>query len=307
MVSDQMQQVISVMRAQRQAAAGADLGLEESRAAFAQTLAALPEVPGGRIEAADAGGVPAEWVHLVDRSEPVGTVLYLHGGGYWQGSPATHRRLVTALAVASGMRALSIDYRLAPEHPFPAALDDALAAYRWLTGTAGESPARVVVAGDSAGGGLSAALLVALRDAGEPSPAGAYLISPWTDLAGTGESRRTRAEVEPMLDPSSVVDMARRYLPEGDLTSPLVSPLYADLAGLPPLLVHVGDAEILLDDANRLVDRASTAGVEVESKVWPGAFHVFQMLVGLIPEADDAVAGAGAWMARRVSAVSRSH
>lgn len=301
-MSEQMQQVVSVLRAQRAAGPGGGLSPARDREAFAATLAALPEVPAGRVEAVDAGGVRAEWVYPAGGSEAAGTLLYFHGGGYYQGSPVTHRRLVTALSAAAGMRALSVDYRLAPENPFPAALDDALAAYRWLTGPAGESPSRVVVSGDSAGGGLSAALLVALRDAGEALPGGAYLISPWTDLAGTGETRRTRAEAEPMLDPASVEATARLYLPEGDLTDPRVSPLYADPAGLPPLLVHVGDLEILLDDSRRLADRARAAGVPVDLEVWPDAFHVFQMLVGVVPEADEAVGRAGAWMAARLAA-----
>ena len=304
MASREMQDFAAMMRAQREAGTGVEPTPEEARVAFADTLAALPPVPGGRAEAVDAGGVPAEWVHLDGAAETAGTLLYLHGGGYMQGSPVTHRRLVTALAGAAGVRALSVDYRLAPEHPFPAALDDALAAYRWLTGPAGESPARVVVSGDSAGGGLSAALLLALRAGGDPLPAGAYLISPWTDLAGTGESMRTRAGADPMLDPDGLVPTGRLYRPEGDLADPLVSPVYADLAGLPPLLVHVGDAEILLDDTTRLVERARAAGVAVESEIWPEAFHVFQMLVGLVPEADEAVAQAGAWMAKRLAAAA---
>jgi acetyl esterase/lipase len=302
MPSEQMQQYTSLLRAQREAGAGTQLTAPEARAAFAEILSALPEIPGGRIEIADAGGVPAEWVHPANGSEPAGTLLYLHGGGYYQGSPATHRRLVTALIEAAGIRALSLDYRLAPENPFPAAVEDAVTAYRWLTRPAGEAPSQVIVAGDSAGGGLASALLVALRNAGDALPAGAYLMSPWTDLAGTGQSLRTRADVEPMLDPGSVVATARLYRPEGDLTDPLVSPLYADLAALPPLLVHVGDSEILLDDARRLVQRARAAGVPAELEEWPDAFHVFQMLVGLIPEADEAVARAGAWMAKRLAA-----
>lgn len=311
-MSEQMQQVVSILRAQRAAGpgggpdagpgSGAGVGPSPARdrEAFAATLAALPEIPAGRVEAVDAGGVPAEWVHPAGGEEPAGTLLYFHGGGYYQGSPVTHRRLVSALAAAAGVRALSVDYRLAPENPFPAALDDALAAYRWLTGPAGESPSRVIVSGDSAGGGLSAALLLALRDAGDALPGGAYLISPWTDLAGTGESVRSRAGVEPMLDPAGVEATARLYLPEGDLTDPRVSPLYADPAGLPPLLVHVGDLEILLDDSRRLAERARQAGVAVELEVWPDSFHVFQMMVGLVPEADEAVARAGAWMAGRL-------
>ena len=298
-----MNQIKAAMQANRQAAAGQPApSIEELRAGMDEMLGSLPPVTGGRVQPVDAGGVSAEWTLPEDGRAVAGTLLYLHGGGYFQGSPFTHRRLVTALCLAAGLRGLSVDYRLAPEHPFPAAVDDALAAYRWLTGPSGEDPGRVVVAGDSAGGGLSAALLVALRDAGDRLPAGAYLLSPWTDLAGTGASMLTRADADPMIDPAESRATARRYAGDGDLRHPLVSPLYADLTGLPPLLIHVGDAEVLLDDATRLADRALGAGVAVELEVWPEAFHVFQIMVGLVPEADEAVARAAAWMAKRIAA-----
>jgi acetyl esterase/lipase len=282
------------------------LSIEETRAAFDLTMGALPPVGGADLSPVDAGGVEAEWTipHGLDR--PKGTLLYLHGGGYMEGSIATHRRLVTSLCVAAEVRGLSVDYRLAPEHPFPAAVDDAVAAYRWLvdssTSGGGEDPSRVIVAGDSAGGGLSAALLLALRDAGDPLPAGAYLLSPWTDLAATGDSMKSRAAVDPMIDPNDTEKTASYYSPNRDFKNPLISPLYADLNGLPPLLVHVGDAEVLLDDAVRLADKARLAGVPVECDVWPEAFHVFQMLAGLVPEADEAIAQAAAWMVKRLEA-----
>jgi len=281
--------------------------VEELRAGFYETMAALPPGPGARFEAVDAGGVAAESGVLEAEIEVRGTLYYLHGGGYFEGSPTTHRRLVTSLCLAAGLRGLSVDYRLAPEFPFPAAVDDALAGYRWLIDAGGEDPERVVVAGDSAGAGLSAALLIALRDAGDPLPAGAYLISPWTDLAGTGDSMRTRADADPMIDPNQMAGTAARYVPDGDLRNPLVSPLYAELDGLPPLLVHVGDAEVLLDDATRFVERSRLAGVPVESEVWPEAFHVFQMLAGMLPEADEAIARAGAWITERLTAGARCH
>ncbi|HEX4863839.1 MAG TPA: alpha/beta hydrolase fold domain-containing protein, partial [Acidimicrobiales bacterium] len=155
---------------------------------------------------------------------------------------------------------------------------------------------------DSAGGGLTAALLVSLRDSGDPLPAGGYLMSPWTDLAATGDSLKTRAEVDPMIDPRDTKRITAYYVPDGDVRNPLVSPLYADLTGLPPLVVHVGDAEVLLDDAVRFADRARVAGVPVELEVWAEAFHVFQMLAGLLPEADEAIAQAGSWMVKRLEA-----
>lgn len=306
MASEQMQQIMALMSSVREAGRPLASSIEEQRAGFENTLAGLPEVPGGRVEPLGpdgAGGVDAEWMRL-ESGEPAGTLLYLHGGGYFQGSPVTHRRLVAALCVAGGVQSLNVNYRLAPENPFPAAVEDALAAYRWLISPLGgdEDPERVIVAGDSAGGGLSAALLVALRDAGDPLPAGAHLISPWTDLAGTGESMVTRAEADPFIDPAQSPNAAARYVGAADLTNPLVSPLYADLTGLPPLLIHVGDAEVLLDDSTRLAEKAIIAGVPIELQIWDGSFHVFQMLVGMLPEADEAIAQAGAWMAKRLNA-----
>ena len=305
MASQQMDEIKAMLRQRRDESAGApEPTIEEARAGMEAMLGAFPPVEGVRNETVDAGGVPAEWTYPGPDGDPAtpGTLLYLHGGGYTVGSPSTHRRLVSSLCLAGGVKGLSVDYRLAPEHPFPAALDDALAAYRWLTGPAGVPASQVVVAGDSAGGGLAAALLVSLRDAGDPQPAGGYLISPWTDLAATGASRTTRASVEPMLEVGGEAKSARMYTQSGDLDDPLVSPLYADLAGLAPLFVQVGDHEILLDDSTRLVDAAKNAGVDVELTVWPEAFHVFQILVGVIPEADEAVSAAGKWIAERVAA-----
>lgn len=303
MASQELKDTIAMMREQRAQASGRPApSVSELRAGMEEMLSALPAVTGVGLEAVDAGGVPAEWTRADSGEDTWGTLLYLHGGGYFQGSITTHRRLVASLCLAAGVRGLSVEYRLAPEHPFPAAVDDALAAYRWLTGPGGEDPSRVVVAGDSAGGGLTAALLVALRDAGGALPAGAYLMSPWTDLAATGESIKTRAEADPMIDPRDTKRITSYYVPDGDVRNPLVSPLYADLSGLPPLLVHVGDAEVLLDDAVRFADRARVAGVPVELQVWPEAFHVFQMLAGLLPEADEAIAQAGEWMVKRLEA-----
>jgi acetyl esterase/lipase len=198
-------------------------------------------------------------------------------GAYALGSIETHREFVSRLARASGMRALLIDYRLAPEHPFPAALEDAVAAYHWLIAQGFEA-SRVLIAGDSAGGGLALAALLALKDAGEGLPAGAVCISPWTDLSSTAESIRTKARVDVVLNPDTLEIYAWRYAGEHDLRSPLISPLYADLSGLPPLLIQVGSDEILLDDATRLAARAREVGVEVTLRVWPEMFHVLPLV-----------------------------
>lgn len=262
----------------------------------ASALALLPR--GTRTEAVTVGGVPGEWVTTpgvaTDRA-----LLYLHGGSYTAGSPRTHRALVARLARTSGARGLTLDYRLAPEHRFPAAVEDATAAYRWLLAS-GIRPEHVVVAGDSAGGGLALALALALREAGDPLPAGVACISPWTDLAGTGESVVTRAKVDPMLSPAEMGPGARRYLGDVDPRTPLASPLYADLRGLPPLLVQVGDAEILLDDSTRLAERARAAGVEARLRVWPGMWHVWHAFAPFVPEASRAIDELGAFARERM-------
>ena len=301
MVSRQMTHLTQLLRTARSAAPTVEPTVQSRRAGFAAMLTALPPVPGGITSAVDAGGVPAEWTQVEGMDPQTGTLLYFHGGGYVQGSPTTHRRLVTAICRAAGFRALSVDYRLAPEDPFPAALEDVLTAYRWLTGPAGVEPGRVVVAGDSAGGGLAAALLLALLAGDEAQPAGAYLMSPWTDLAGTGASLRSRASVDPLIAGDGVPIVAAMYAGGHALTDPLVSPLYGDFAGAPPMLIQAGDLEVLLDDSVRLAERATAAGVDAELRVWPGAFHVFQIMVGLVPEADEAVEQAGAWMSALLS------
>jgi monoterpene epsilon-lactone hydrolase len=243
------------------------------------------------------GGVPGEWVRAADAADD-GVVLTLHGGCYAVGSCNTERELAGWLSRAVGVRALTIDYRLAPEHPFPAGLDDALAAYRWLLGQ-GITPEQIAFAGISAGGGLTLATLVALRDAGEPLPAGAVLISPWTDLACRGASYETRADADPVLTQRGLAEMAAHYLPGRDPRTPLASPIYADLHGLPPLLIDVGDDEILLDDAVGVAERARAMGVDVTLNVWPGMFHVFHGAASILPEARQALDGIGEFIRHR--------
>ena len=254
--------------------------------------AGATEPEGVTYEAVDAGGVPAEWA-MPEGATGAAVLLYFHGGGYVLGSVASHRRLVGHLALAIGCRALSVDYRLAPEHPFPAAVEDAATAYRWLLAQ-GIASERVVVGGDSAGGGLSVAALLELKSSGDPLPAGAILLSPWTDLAGTGDSLRTRSDVDVFVDGEALNLMVADYLAGGDARDPLASPLYGDLNGLPPLCIHVGDHEILLDDSTRLADRAKHAGVEVDLEIWPEMLHVFQAAAGNIPESDESIAAISA-------------
>jgi len=235
-----------------------------------------------------AGGVPAEWIDppggATDR-----VVLYLHGGGYVAGSIDSHRNLTGHLAVAMGCRVLALDYRLAPEHPHPAPVEDAVAAYGWLLDQ-GVAPAHVLVAGDSAGGGLTMATLLLARDRGLPLPAAAVPISPMVDMEALGESMTTRAAADPMVNRAMTLEIVQLFLGDGDRRDPYAAPLHADLTGLPPLFIQVGDAEVLLDDSTRLAARAREAGVDVTLDVWPEMVHVFQASAGYVPEADRAVA-----------------
>ena len=233
-----------------------------------------------RVEPVNANGVKAEWSATAD-ADPAKVVLYLHGGGYVIGSLDSHRHLVVEVGRAARARTLAIDYRMAPEHLFPAAVDDAVAAYRALRE---QTPGKIVVAGDSAGGGLALAMLISLRDSGAPLPAAVALFSPWTDLAGTGDSLRTNDGRCAMFRGANISKGARFYLGDADPRNPLASPLYADLAGLPPMLIHVGKDETLLDDSTRLADRARAAGVRIEMTIWPVVPHVWQ-LIPAMPEA----------------------
>jgi acetyl esterase/lipase len=253
-----------------------------------------PVAPDIRFEPAAIGGVPAEW-SLAPGSDPAGALLYFHGGGYCSGSIRSHRRMVAEAGRAAGLRTLALGYRLAPEHPFPAALDDAVAAYGFLLDQ-GIRPERIVVGGDSAGGGLTLALLVHLRGAGRPPPRGAWLVSPWVDLAMTGATLTTKAEVDPLIHAAYLHELATAYLGGVDPRDQRVSPLYADLRGLPPLLVQVGSAETLLDDAVRLAGRAGEADVAVRLEVWPGMIHAWPLWAARLADGRRALAAFGAFV-----------
>jgi monoterpene epsilon-lactone hydrolase len=253
-----------------------------------------------RITAAQVNGIPGEWVE--SQSPTDGILLYLHGGGYFGCSAETHRPITVWFAL-HGFRVFAPNYRLAPENPFPAAVDDAAAAYRGLLAE-GQPPNRIVVAGDSAGGGLALSLMLALRAAGTPLPAAAALFSPWTDLAATGESVRTNAARCAMFHGPAVGPTARLYLGNADPRNPLASPLYADLSGLPPLLIHVGADETLRDDSTRVADKARAAGVPVELKIWPVVPHVWQLAPQLIPEAGQSLDEATDFLRGRTATVN---
>lgn len=238
--------------------------------------------------AVNVGGVPGEWVEA-EGADRDSAVLYLHGGGYVAGSVDSHRNLLGHLAVAMGCRVFAADYRLAPEHPHPAPVDDATAAYQGMLAE-GIAASRILVAGDSAGGGLTVATLVALRDGGQPQPGAAVAISPWIDMEGTGDSMVTRAAADPMVSKGSLALISELFLGETDPHDPLAAPLHADLGGLAPMLIHVGDAEVLLDDAVRLEAKISAAGGSATLEIWPEMVHVWHGSAGFVPESDQAIA-----------------
>lgn len=252
-------------------------------------------------EARPLGACPAELLTPTGWTEGGPTILYLHGGGYVACSPASHRALAAALAAAAGARLFSLDYRLAPEHPFPAAVDDCVAAYRALLAEGLDGP-RLVLAGDSSGGGLVLATLLAARGLGLPLPAGAVLLSPWVDLTFSGASLR-RNEESCYLVRASLDVYRRAYLGEGDPREPLASPLFADLRGLPPLLVQAGAGEMLRDEVEALCRAAEAAAVPVTLELEPGLFHAYQTAVAILPEAQRAVARAGAFVRARCAAL----
>lgn len=259
------------------------------RASF-ERVARLAKFPRSvNMEQGALGGRPALWF-VPEEIVANDIVLYLHGGGYCVGSPHTHKALIARIARAAGCRAVGIDYRLAPEHPFPAALEDCEAAYAELLT---QDFSRIFLAGDSAGGGLAVALAMRLRDQGHDLPAALALLSPWVDLRMQGESIQTKANVDPLIDPAILESFAKRYYGDADPADPFISPVYGNLGGLPPVLIQVGGNEVLQDDATRLAKRMSKAGSTVELEIWDRMFHVWQYLGGLVPEAGKAIGRIG--------------
>lgn len=259
---------------------------------------ALP--PDVVVEPADADGVTAEWTRT-PAAEGDAVILFLHGGGYVSGSLTSHRHMVAQAGRAARARTFALDYRLAPEHPFPAALEDALAGYRFLLAS-GIAPARIALAGESAGGGLALATALSLRAAGVPLPGCLWLSSPWVDLALTGASMDAKAAVDPLLSRAYLSELARLYLNGADARGPLVSPLGADLAGLPPMLIQVGSAETLLDDSVRLAAVAGAADVAVQLEIWPHMIHAWHLFYPEVADGRHSLASAGAFVARRLGA-----
>lgn len=255
----------------------------------------LPE--GTRVESVKVDGIPAEWIYPPG-ADAERAVLFLHGGAYILGSLKSHRDLVARLSRAAGVRSLLTDYRLAPEHVFPAALDDALTAYRWLLAR-GTRPGHIVLAGDSAGGGLALALLESLRDKALPMSAGAVLLSPWTDLVGTVASRTTRNASDPIFTGESINALANFYAGTEDKHNPLISPINAALLGFPPLRIDVGSDEVLLDDSLQVAEHAKAANVPVELTVWEGMWHVFQQYSYISPEGQQSLDDIGMFIRRQ--------
>lgn len=274
--------------------------VEALRALYDKAVRAFPVGDDVAVEAAVVGGVPSE------RVTPAGVatdacLLYLHGGGYAIGSPRSHRHLAAAIARHAGIAAVVPDYRLAPENAYPAAVDDALAVYRAVL-DGGIKPSRVAIAGDSAGGGLTVAVMLAARAAGLPMPAAGICISPWTDMTAAGASHRDKAAVDPLVKGPDLARWRDAYLAGADRRTPLASPLHADLTGLPPLLIQVGEDEVLLDDSRALAARAKAAAVDVRLEEWPRMIHVWHWYWPMLEDGVRAIAGIGAFARQRLGA-----
>jgi monoterpene epsilon-lactone hydrolase len=273
------------------------VGWAQRRERLDEVGSAWPVADDVKLEAVDLDGVPGEW-SIVPGSDASRVLLFFHGGGYCSGSIKSHRRMVTEAGRAAGARTLAVGYRLAPEHPFPAAFDDALTAWRWLR-KHGVAAAHIAVGGDSAGGGLTVALLNRLRDAGEELPGCAWLVSPWTDLTLSGATLVTKDAVDPIIHKGYLGELAAAYLPAGmDAKDPRVSALYADLKSLPPLLIQVGAAETLLDDSTRFAAAAGAADVAVTLEIWPHMIHAWPVWNAHLAPGRRALGHAGAFVRR---------
>lgn len=302
MTSLQFQAVLKLLQANP---TPTDVPLAQRRAAADQMAAQTPILDGAYLEQLTIPGVlgtspniPALLVASGNAADHK-LILYFHGGGYVQGSLLTHRDLACRLSAVSGARVLLVDYRLAPEHPFPAAVADGTAVYHWLQQN-GLDPAHIVLGGDSAGGGLVLATLLNLRQAGTPLPAAAFALSPWVDLALTGGSLQHNAAADPVLTHTQLTEFAAAYLGDTSPTTPLASPLYADLTGLPPLFIQVGTAELLFDDARRLAEQAEKDGIAVTLDIWEEMIHGWQGFAAFVPEAFTALERVGAFVQEQI-------
>ena len=271
-----------------------------SQLGFDTVTLALPVHPDVHIAPGEAGGVPGEWLTAGRNVFAGRVVLYFHGGGYFFGSPRSHRAVTWRLSRACRARVLALDYRQPPDWHYPAPLEDAVAAYEGLLAQ-GHAPENIVLAGDSAGGNLTLVTLVRLREKGLPLPATAVLISPWGDLTVSGDSIRTNERCEPMIPVNALRFISATYSSRHDPASPLISPVFADYTGFPPLLIQVGSTELLLSDAQRVHLRALEQGVESRLQVWEDMIHVFQALAGWLPEASLAIREIGTFVENRIA------
>lgn len=275
------------------------VGWEERRQRIEEVGSVWPVADDIKLEGAQLDGFGAEW-SIAPGSDASRVLMFFHGGGYCSGSILSHRRLVTEAGRAAGIRTLAVGYRLAPENPFPAAYEDAMTAWRFLLAQ-GYAPGNIVVGGDSAGGGLTLALITRLRDAGEALPACAWVISPWTDLTLSGETLITKDAIDPLIHKDYLDELADAYVPATiGRADPRVSPLYAHLKRLPPLLIQVGSAETLLADATRLATAAGVADVAVTLEIWPQMIHAWQLWNARLKPGREALASAGAFMRRHL-------
>ncbi len=299
MASSQLQELLEMFAERAAAFSETPPSLEERRMGANIMGARFQDLDGIRTEAVDADGVPAEWVSASGSEN--GHILYLHGGGYVTGSVISHRGMAANLSRTSGCRVLTIDYRLAPENKHPAQVQDAHTAYRWML-NGGADPSTLFVAGDSAGGGLTVATLLSIRDAGDRMAAGGICISPWVDMDGTGESMKTKAGIDPMVSREGLEEMATYFLGGCDRRDPLAAPLHADLSGLPPLLLIVGTAEVLLDDAVRLHEKAQDAGVNSTLEIWDDMIHIWPWFAPFLPEGQQAMEQMGGFIKDHIGA-----
>jgi epsilon-lactone hydrolase len=275
------------------------VGWRERRQRLDEVGSVWPVADDVALEAVDLDGVPGEF-SIVPGSDPSRVLMFYHGGGYCSGSIVSHRRMVTEAGRAGGVRTLAVGFRLAPEHPFPAAYDDVLTAWRWLR-KQGIAANQIAVGGDSAGGGLTLALAMRLRDAGEPLPGCLWLSSPWTDLTMSGATLATKDAIDPLIHKGYLEELAAAYVPPGIARKdPRISPLFADLHGLPPILVQVGSAETLLDDSVRFAGAVGAAGVPVTLEVWPDMIHAWSLWNAKLETGRQALANAGAFMRRHL-------
>jgi acetyl esterase/lipase len=263
------------------------MSIEEYRAFSGQGTRFSPPVPSGvEVHRFDADGISAAWISPFE-ADSNRVIVYFHGGGFVTGGIDSHLMMCSLMGQVLRIKVLVFDYRLAPEHPFPAALEDGLKMYRWLL-KQGYQASDVIISGDSAGGGLALAVTLSLRDANEPLPSAVVCISPWVDLALTGGSHKTNAKADVILTTDVLTEWALAYTDESNLRNPLVSPLYADFNGFPPLFIQADADEILSDDAKRLANKAKADGVDATLKVWNGLWHVWHALGGLVPESKKA-------------------